>query len=318
RRRRERVIRLVRTGRHVVDALFDDAKALTHFFNSDDGAVIAVAMYTRRDIEVKMFVAGIWLLLPEIPLHAAGSKIWAGCPPLDRLFDSECANADGARLKNAIPENRTVVFREARGQIFNECEDQVVPTLRKILRNAADAKPVRMHPRAADCFDDFERTLAVVERVEDGRHLSDVLCEGAVPDQMADDSKQLCEHHAYDLCARRHKDTAQLLYGHEVGEIIHHATQVIDAIGVRDIGMPALAFPHFLRAAMVKSYLWYGIDNLFAVELEHDAQHPVSSGMLGTDVQEHQVGILTYTLHPEILGLKLQRLLRPSFRFWHY
>src|SRR5262249_4711442 len=117
RRRRERVIRLVWAGGHVVDTLFDDAKTLAHFFHSYDGTVIAVAMNARRDIELEMLVTGIRLLLAEIPFHAAGSEIWTGCAPLRRLFGSECTNADSARFKNAIAKNRTVVFREPRRQI---------------------------------------------------------------------------------------------------------------------------------------------------------------------------------------------------------
>src|SRR5262249_9205810 len=186
RRRRERMIRLVCAGGHVLDALFNDAKALPHFFDADKGPIVTVAMNARRDIEFEMLVTGIWLLFPEIPVHAARSKIWTGYAPLDRLFGSECANAHGPRLENAIAENRTVVFREPRGQILDECAYQVVPSLREILRNAADAKPVRVHPRPADCFDDFERTLTVVEGVEDGRHLPDILRVGSVPDKMAD------------------------------------------------------------------------------------------------------------------------------------
>src|SRR5262245_28299373 len=87
RRRREMIIRLGEVVGHLVDALFNDAKALPHFVHSDKGTDIAVARNARRDIEFNMFVTGIPLLLPEIPLHAAGTKVWTGYAPLDRLFD---------------------------------------------------------------------------------------------------------------------------------------------------------------------------------------------------------------------------------------
>src|SRR5208283_6003048 len=51
-------LRLVRTVRHVLKALFDDPQALPHLRNPYLRAVVAVAVVACRDVEGKPVVAG--------------------------------------------------------------------------------------------------------------------------------------------------------------------------------------------------------------------------------------------------------------------
>jgi hypothetical protein len=53
----------------------------------------------------------------------------------------------------------------------------------------------------------------------------------------------------------------------------------------------------------------HGIDNLLAVELEHDAQDAMRSGMLRSEIEKHEVHILTLPFHAPFLGMKLQGFL---------
>ena len=56
--------------------------------------------------------------------------------------------------------------------------------------------------------------------------------------------------------------------------------------------MPGLALAHLLGAAMVEADVGHGIDDLFAVELQHDAQHAVRARVLRAEVQEHEIGVV--------------------------
>ena len=96
------MIRLVRTIRHAVHALFDDAQALPHFLHTDHRAVVAVAMSGGGNIELELLVARIGLLLAKIPLETAGPQSRSGDAPLDRFFRGEAADSFGACLKDAI------------------------------------------------------------------------------------------------------------------------------------------------------------------------------------------------------------------------
>ncbi len=97
------------------------------------------------------------------------------------------------------------------------------------------------------------------------RHLTKILCERAIPNQVTVDAEELCHHHANHLSARRHRDARKLFDGGQVREIVHHAAQIVHAIGVRNIGVPRLALTHLLRAAVVEAYVRHGIDDLLAV-----------------------------------------------------
>ena len=99
---------------------------------------------------------------------------------------------------------------------------------------------------------------------------------------MADDAKELRQHHADDLRARRHLDAGQLLDGQAVGEIVHHAAEIVDAIGVRNVGVPRLALAHLFGAAVVEADVGYCVDDLFAIELqERCASTPCVPGCWG-------------------------------------
>ena len=98
------------------------------------------------------------------------------------------------------------------------------------------------------------------------------------------------QHHADHLGTRRNRDPGQFLHGREVSEIVHHAAQIIHAIGVRNIGMPGLALAHLLRAAVMESDLGHGIDDLLAVELNHNPQDAVRARMLRAEVQKDEIG----------------------------
>ena len=167
----------------------------------------------------------------------------------------------------------------------------------------------------ADGFNDAERALAIVEGEEDRRHLSEILRERAIPDQVADDAKQFRQHHADDLGARRDVDSGQLLHCREIGQVVHHAAQVIHAIGVRNVGVPGLALTHLFGAAVVEADFGNGIDDLFAIELQSDAQDTVRARMLGAEIEKHEIRAVAFATHAPFFGTEAQRLLLGHFLF---
>src|SRR5262245_32430628 len=167
--RRQRMVRFVWAGGHVVEALLDDPQALTHFGHTHHRAVVTIAAFGGGDVELELIVAGVWPLLAEVPLESTGAQAWAGHAPLDGLVQRVGADADGARLEDAVLHDHLVVLVQPAPQIRNEIADQPVPTLRQVLRYAADAEPTRMHAAAADGFDDVEDAFAVGEHIEHGR-----------------------------------------------------------------------------------------------------------------------------------------------------
>ena len=137
----------------------------------------------------------------------------------------------------------------------------------QVLCHAADAEPVGVHAAAADRLDDVEQLLAVGEHEEHRRQRADVLREGAVPDQVAGDAEELDHHHADGVDAVGHLDAGQLLDREQVGEVVHHPAQVVDAVGVGNVGVPGLALTHLFLAAVVIADVGREIDDLLAAQL---------------------------------------------------
>ena len=163
-----------------------------------------------------------------------------------------------------------------------------------------------MHPEPADCLDDLERALAVVEHVEDRRHRADVLRESPVPHQVADDPEQLGEHDPDDLGPVRHVDAGQLLQRREVGQIVHHAAEVVDAVGVWDVGVPGLALAHLLGAAVVEADVGDAVDYLLAASWRTTRNGPCVPGCCGPEVEKHVLLVPGLPLHAPFLGPERQ------------
>src|SRR4029453_7532635 len=313
RRSRERVIRFIRTVRHILYALLDDAKALPHLLDMHRRAVIAIAVLACWNIELKLFVSRVGLALAKIPFKSTSAKGGPGHAPHDSLTPWEAGDTFGARFEKPVSHHGAVVFEQAGRQVRDEIADHLVPAFGQIGGDTADPKPGGMHARARNRFDDAESPLAVVKRAEDRGHLSEVLRKGAVPDEMADNAEQLREHHANHLGTGRYLDARQRLHRHQVGQVVHHTAEVVHTIGVGYVGVPGLALAHFFRAAMMKADLRNRIDDLFAIELHHNAQGAVGAGMLGTDVEENEIRTVAFTAHAPFLWTEAERLLLGHF-----
>ena len=303
------MIRLVVPGGHVLEALVDDAQALAYLLDAHQRAVVAIALPGDGNVEVELVVARVGPLLAKIPIETAGPQAGAGDAPVDGLRRGVGADALGARLEDAVLHHDLVVFREPVRHVVDEVPHHALPALGQVVSDAADAEPARVHASAAHRLDDVEDALAVVERVEDRGKGPHVLGEGAIPHQMTGNAEQLAHHHSDHLGAVRHVDAGQLLHRQDVGQVVHHPAEVIDAVGVGNERVPRLALAHLLGAPVVKADLGQAVDDLLAVELQDDADDPVGAGMLRADVQEHEIRALAGTLHAPVLRAEAQRLL---------
>ena len=103
--------------------------------------------------------------------------------------------------------------------------------------------------------------------------------------------------------------SGKFLQRHEVGEVVHHATQVVDSISVGDVGVPALALTHFLGATMVEADFGHRIHDHLAIKLKHNTQHPVCSWMLRSHIKKDKIFIVVGPLHSPFLWTEAQCLL---------
>ena len=124
---------------------------------------------------------------------------------------------------------------------------------------------------------------------------------------MRSDAEELGHHDADGLDPIRHLDAGELLDRQHVGQVIHHPAQIVDPVGVRDEAVPGLALGHLFRAPMMVADVGHRIDDLLAIELQHDSKRAVRGGMIRAEVQEHEVLFLVAALHSPFLGFELER-----------
>jgi hypothetical protein len=126
---------------------------------------------------------------------------------------------------------------------------------------------------------------------------------------VARDPEELRHHDPDDLRAAGDLDAGELLHRETVGEVVHHAAQVIHPVGVGDIGVPGLALAHLLGAPVVIADVQDHVGDLLAVELKDEPDEAVGAGVLGPQVQEEEVGVRAAPRHAPLLGTELERVL---------
>ncbi len=108
---------------------------------------------------------------------------------------------------------------------------------------------------------------------------------------MAGQPVQFGQDHANVLGAARGFHIQQLFYRFAVAQAVRHRRHVIHAIHVRIEHGVGAVLGDFLHSAMEVADHALGAQNLFAVQLQDDAQHAVGGRMLRAHVDDEFVGI---------------------------
>src|SRR5689334_17436491 len=119
---------------------------------------------------------------------------------------------------------------------------------------------------------------------------------------MTRETKELRHHHANDLHSVGHFDSRKLFNCQHVREVIHHTTQIVDAVRVGNKCVPGLSLAHLLGSPMVIANVGYGIDDLLAVELEHYAEHSMGPRVLRAQIEEHEISLFAAPSQTPLLG----------------
>ena len=72
--------------------------------------------------------------------------------------------------------------------------------------------------------------------------------------------------------------------------------------------MPGLTLAHLLGAAVVITDIRYAVDDLFAVQLQNNAERTMRRWVVRTEVEEHEVLVVGAALHAPLFRFKGQRL----------
>ena len=190
-RRGQRVIRLERAFRHVVEALLKDAQTLAQLFHFQHHAGVAVGnAAAHRDFKVEVLVARIRTGFTHVEINTGRAQASTCCPPLQRFFRAVGSNALGTPFQDGVAQRGFLV----RGQTFRhpveEFTQQTVPAARQIVCHTADTEPGRVHTETGNGFYQIVNFLTIGKGEEDRGHCADVLNERGDVQQMAVDTEQ--------------------------------------------------------------------------------------------------------------------------------
>ena len=178
RRRGQRMIRLERAFRHIVEALLKNTQALAQLFHFQHHAGVAVRNATAgRDFEVEVFVTRVRTPFTHVEADTGCTQAGTGSAPLQRFFGGISSNADGAAFQNGVTQRRFLVGIKTLRHPLKEFTQQAIPAARQVVRDAANTEPGRVHTETGNRFHQIIDFLAVGKGEEDRGHRADVLNE---------------------------------------------------------------------------------------------------------------------------------------------
>ena len=292
-----------------VNALFDDAYGLAHFFHAAEVAVVAVAVDADGDVEIHLVVHFIRLFLTYVPFHARTAQHDAGKAFLHGALGGDDADADGTLFPDAVVGQKGFecvdVFREAFAEGVDEVEHGAFAGFVELLQyfgiaefaalvfghkvgqvavNAAGTEVGCVHTRAGNGFVQVHQLFAVAEGVKDGGHRADVECVRTDAHQVIEDTRYFGEHDTDVLGADRHINTGKFFYCQAIRLLVDHHGNVVQPIHIRQGLQIGFGFRQFFGASVQEADMRVGTDDLFAVQLQNHTQYTVRRRVLRAEV----------------------------------
>ncbi len=153
--------------------------------------------------------------------------------------------------------------------------------------HAADPEVVEEHPLAGQGGQHLDDLVALDEAPQDRGQAAEVEGEPAHEQGVAGDPVELAGEDPDVLGPARDLDVEQLLEGHHRRPLAEQRADVLERVRVADRLVVVGVLAELLDAAVEVAEDRVEVDDLLAVDLEHDPQHAVGRRVLGAHVQEH-------------------------------
>ena len=173
--------------------------------------------------------------------------------------------------------------------VADEGADLVLGAVGQVLGDPGRTHPGVVHAQPGDVLEDVEDLLPLPEAVEHDRQGAQLEPGGGQPDQVRGDPVELHHQHPQGLGPRRRLDPEQLLHGQAVGGLVEERGQVVHAGHEGDALDPGAELDRLLDAGVQVADHRLEVDDLLALELDDQPQHPVGGGVLGAHVDDHHV-----------------------------
>jgi hypothetical protein len=120
-------------GRHLIQALVNDAEGLAKLLHAAEVAVIAVAVDTDRDIELDLVVGIVGLGLTDIPGNTRAAEHNTSEAHVKRIGGADNTNALGSSLPDTVVREQFFGFVDAVTKLSSPLVDIIQEAKREIL-----------------------------------------------------------------------------------------------------------------------------------------------------------------------------------------
>src|SRR5690606_16033369 len=279
--------------------LANNAVAFAHFGNTNQIAVVAVAIGAHGNVEIKTVVNFVGLVLAQVPLNARATQHGAGKAQRLGTIGADNANTHQALLPDTVIGQQGFVFIHAGGETVGEVFDKVqqrtgtrvvhgaqfffatilagLPILRhgvgQIAVDTARTIVSGVHARTRDGLVAIHQVFAFAEGVQEYRHGAHVERVRTQRHQVVQQARDLVEHDADVLCPQRRLDAQQVFNGHHVGVFIAHHGHVVQAIHIGQRLQEGLVFGQLFGGPVQQADMRIGTLDDFAVQFQDQTQH---------------------------------------------
>src|SRR5690606_31410158 len=204
------------------NALPNDAIAFTHFSDTAQVAVVAIAVAAYRHVEIETIADCVRRALADIPLHAGATQHGAGKAHSQRDLRGHYTDVHPTLLPAPVVGEQRFVFIHTSGETVGEVFDEVEQGARArfvhgahlllaavlaaalvlghgVRQIAVDATRTVIrcvHARAGNGFVAVHEVFAFAEGIQEDRHGADVQRVRTEGHQVVQDACDLVEHHA--------------------------------------------------------------------------------------------------------------------------
>ena len=265
-------------------ALLYHMRALAHFLDAHEIAVVAIAVLADGDFKLHLVIAFIGLRAAQIPGDAGRAQHHAREAPRLRVRKFDYADVDVALHENAVAGEQALDVVEARLERVAERGDVVDQLLRQVLVDAAGTEIGGVHTRAAGALVEHAELFALLKTPQRRRQRADVQRLRRHVEDVRHDAPDLAIQHADELRAARHAHAEQAFDRQRIGVLLVHRRAIIEPVEIGHVLQIRARLHQLLGAAMQQADMRIDALDHFAVQLQHEAQHAVRGRVLWTEV----------------------------------
>jgi len=248
-------------------------------------------MLSHRYLEIIGLVVVVGLVFSYVVGDAAAPEVGPGQPVVEGFVAGNHTDTLGPSQQQPVFVEEDLTLVQGSRESVAEVSNPFGPALRHIRHHPADPGRGSRDPGAGVGLVKRIDPLSFLEGIEERSERPHIHGEGAEPEEMAEDPVQLHHDDPGELAALRHLNPHHGFHAHDMGAVVDEGRQIIHPVRQRDDLVPRPVLGKLFERGMEVSDVGRAFDHRLPVQLADEPEYPMSGGVLGSDVDQHVVGL---------------------------